>query len=113
VAVISGVTISRQDAAAVAEGSTPPPDAAAPQLHAVSIWPQCEEGPSSEPLVQHALQLAEPLSPLALGVSVLPSEMPAELLMTYQGEVCLGTHMCGACWLAEAPKGLADEQCCC
>lgn len=37
--------------------------------------------------MQHALQPAEPVSRLPLALSVLPSNMPAELLMTYQGEV--------------------------
>jgi hypothetical protein len=37
--------------------------------------------------MQHALQLAEPVNKLPLQLDVLPSNMPAELLMTFQGEV--------------------------
>jgi hypothetical protein len=49
------------------------------------VWPECD--PCDDPLVQQALQPAEPVNRLPLQLSVLPSNMPAELLMTYQGEV--------------------------
>lgn len=49
------------------------------------VWP--ERDPCEDPLMQHALLPAEPVSRLPLALSVLPSNMPAELLMTYQGEV--------------------------
>lgn len=91
VASISGVAIARVDTSAAADTGSQQQlqgASAAPQLHELTLWPQCE--PCEEPLLQHALQLAEPVQALELQVSVLPSEMPAELLMTYKGEVCVG-----------------------
>jgi hypothetical protein len=87
VAVITGVGVTRVEtpAAEADAAGTPAADAAAPQPHGVSIWPHCDA--CEDPLLLHALQLAEPLAPLGLQLSVLPSEMPAELLMTYKGQV--------------------------
>lgn len=58
---------------------------AEPQQHELLVWPECS--PCDDPLMQHALQLAEPVNKLPLQLDVLPSNMPAELLMTFQGEV--------------------------
>ncbi len=84
VATISGLCIYRQD---VPAGSQQQQEcrSADPQPHVLHVWP--EWGPFDDPLMQPALQLAEPVNRLPLQLSVLPSNMPAELLMTYQGAV--------------------------
>lgn len=83
VATITELCIFRQDAPAGSQQQEP--RSADPQQHQLLVWPECD--PCEDPLVQQALQPAEPVNKLPLQLSVLPSNMPAELLMTYQGEV--------------------------
>ena len=85
VATISGISVFRQDTPAAGSQQQQEAKSADPQQQEFAIWPQCD--PCEDPLLQHALQLAEPLSRLTLQMSVLPSNKPAELLMTFQGEV--------------------------
>lgn len=83
VATISGLCIYRQDTPAGSQQQEC--KSADPQPHVLRVWPEC--APCEDPLLQPALQLAEPVNRLPLQLSVLPSNMPAELLMTYQEEV--------------------------
>jgi hypothetical protein len=85
VATITGLCILRQDTPA---GSQQQQQSADPQPQQLLVWPECDA--CEDPLLQHALQPVEPVSRLPLALSVLPSNMPAELLMTYQGEVRRG-----------------------
>ncbi|KAF8056436.1 SMCHD1 [Scenedesmus sp. PABB004] len=87
VAVVSGVSVYRQDAKAEAEGeaaASPPADAELSQRHALLLWPACA-AVEAAPLVA-ALEVASPQQQLALELLVQPSTRPAELIMTYQGE---------------------------
>lgn len=95
VATITGLCIYRQD---VPAGSQQQQEcrSADPQPHLLNVWPEC--APCEDPLMQPALQLAEPVNRLPLQLSVLPSNMPAELLMTYQGEVSVARLPTCCCW---------------
>lgn len=91
-ATISGLSVHRQDTSAAAEGESP--DAAAgdtSQQHQLLLWPQC--GECAQPLLQAALDVAQPWQQMELQLAVLPSTMPAELLMTHQGEVWGGQQL--------------------
>jgi hypothetical protein len=79
--------VQRQDAAADADGGSAPDPAAADksQQHQLLLWSQC--GQCEQQQLQAALDLAQPQQQTELQLVVLPSTMPAELLMTYQGEV--------------------------
>jgi hypothetical protein len=81
--------VQRQDAAADAAGGSAPDPAAADknQQHQLLLWPQC--GPCEQQQLQAALEVAQPQQQTELQLVVLPSTMPAELLMTHQGEVCV------------------------
>jgi len=90
VATITGIAVYRQDVPASDSQHEDGTKSAEPQLHQLLIWPECDK--CEDPLMQQAVQLAEPLNRVALQLSVLPSNMPAELLMTYQGEVRGAAH---------------------
>lgn len=88
VATITGLSIFRQDVQAGSQQQQQQPHeakSADPQPHQLLVWPDCDAG--EDPLVAQALQIAEPINRLPLQLSVLPSNMPAELLMTFQGAV--------------------------
>jgi hypothetical protein len=85
VATITSLCVYRQDAPAGSQQQQQECRSADPQPHVLHVWP--EWSPCEDPLMQPALQLAEPVNRLPLQLSVLPSNMPAELLMTYSGEV--------------------------
>eukprot|EP00882_Tetradesmus_deserticola_P014300 GHRQ01015201.1.p2 GENE.GHRQ01015201.1~~GHRQ01015201.1.p2 ORF type:complete len:132 (+),score=55.37 GHRQ01015201.1:681-1076(+) len=91
VAAVSGLVVQRQDAADQNEGGSVPNPAAAGknQQHQLLLWPQC--GLCEHQQLQVALEVAQPQQQTELQLVVLPSTMPAELLMTHQGEVC--THL--------------------
>lgn len=88
VATISGLTVQRQDATSEGEGGSAPDPAAADksQQHKLLLWPQC--GQVEQQQLQAALEVAQPQQQTELQLVVLPSTMPAELLMTHHGEVC-------------------------
>jgi hypothetical protein len=80
--------VQRQDAGTETEGASAPEPAAADknQQHKLLLWPQC--GQCEQQHLQAALDVAQPQQQTELQLVVLPSTMPAELLMTHQGEVC-------------------------
>lgn len=87
VATVSGLLVQRQDAADGNEGGSAPDPAADDkhQQHQLLLWPQ--SGRCEHPQLQAALDVAQPQQQTELQLVVLPSTMPAELLMTHQGEV--------------------------
>lgn len=92
VATITGLCIFRQDTPAASQQQEPKSADTQPQQ--LLVWPECD--PCDDLLVQQALQPAEPVNRLPLPLSVLPSNMPAELLMTFQGEVSAQQCTCRA-----------------
>jgi hypothetical protein len=94
VATITGLMVQRQDAAADAGGGSAPDPAAAnkDQQHQLLLWPQC--GQCEQQQLPAALEVAQPQQQTELQLVVLPSTMPAELLMTHQGEVRVQPLLC-------------------
>lgn len=82
VATISGVSIQRQPSAA----DDAPEASVLQQAHQLLLWPQC--GEVQQPLMQPAVDAAQPQQQLGLQLLVLPSNKPARLHITHHGQVC-------------------------
>lgn len=83
VATISGISVNRQ--VSEAEATTEPTQEGAAQPQQLLLWPQC--GECQQPLMQPALEIAQPRQELEVQLLVQPSNKPARLYITHHGQV--------------------------
>lgn len=86
IATISGISIHRQGCEADASSESGNLlEGGLAQPHQLLLWPEC--GECQQPLMQPALEVAQPQQQLELPLLVQPSNKPARLYITHHGKV--------------------------